>query len=315
MSDRAFSKLGRRDSLCRTLNGIPPGKEICDMSFNFELFKEIRLGNSMSRAELADLLGVSESHVYKLERGLKQPSPELARKISAITGIAPGVLMSGENGGETVPRIGVEIKDRLEHECRARRKAEKLNNKKDRIIERLENVIKLHVKFADIILCGQSPDKGEIRDKVEELAKEAANEGKVTFNDIWLALRVGRMTLRNLLWGKKRVFRCEFTESGQIIAKNPCEAGLRLRCFDCAAFESGKCAGYGDETRPGNIIELIDRLVVNGVTRRTEQSKILDSSYDIALSPHEISEVIYKHKHGLHIPEGLFYMEMTRRKK
>jgi hypothetical protein len=121
--------------------------------------------------------------------------------------------------------------------------------------------------------------------------------------------------LRNLLWGKKRAFRCEFAEDGQITAKNPGEACLRLRCFDCAAFESKKCAGHGNETRPGNIIELIGRLVVNGVSMKREQCRILDVSYNVILSPHEISEMIYRHNHGLHIPEGLFYMEMTRRRK
>jgi transcriptional regulator with XRE-family HTH domain len=285
------------------------------MSFNFELFKEIRRGNLMKRIELADLLGVSESHIYKLERGLKQPSQELVRKISAMSGVAFDVLMSQEHAGENVPHIGIEIKDRLERECRARKKAEKLSNKKDRIIERLENVIKLHVKFADIITAGQSLEQGEIRDKVEELAKETAKEGKVTFNDMRSALRLGRTTLRNCLWGKKRAFRCEFAEGGQIIAKNPSEVGLRLRCFDCSAFESKKCAGHGDETRPGNIIELMDRLVASGVSRKREQSRILDASYNIVLSPHEISEMLYRHNHGLHIPEGLFYMEMTKRKK
>jgi putative transcriptional regulator len=293
--------------------------EFYDMSFNFELLKETRQNNSMKRIELAKLLGVSESHIYKLERGLKQPSLKLVRKISAVIGIPSDTLLSGENAGndgsetsaKLVSHVMTGMKDRLEQECRVRKKAEKLVLEKDRIIECLENVIKLQTKFADII-CDQHSSKDEKLKKLKELAKDTVKGGKVRFGEICSALRIGRATLRNWLWGEKRAFSCEFVEGGQIMATNPDEARLRLCCFDCAAFDSGKCSGHGKETRPENIIDLIERLEVNGVTRRIEQSKILDASYGRTLSSHEISEVIYRYRHGLHIPEGLYYLEMRK---
>jgi transcriptional regulator with XRE-family HTH domain len=286
-------------------------------SFKSELLKEIRRKNSMNQVELANLLGVSKSHVYKLERGLKGPSLKLVQKISAITGIPADVLLSGEkkdDGDSAVPRAISDMKDKLKRECQSRKRAEKLNAKKDRVIERLTNLIELHIKFEDAIL-GQSPSWGENSKKLKELAKDAAKEGKAGFGEIRSIFRIGYETLRNWLWGERRPFPCRFAEGGQVMASTPGEAALRLRCFDCAAFEAGGCLGHGHETRPENIVELIKRLAANGVTQRREQSRILSGSYGVALPPHKISEAMYKDRHGLHISERIFYMEMTESEK
>jgi transcriptional regulator with XRE-family HTH domain len=286
------------------------------LSFKGDLLREIRQSNSMKQIELANLLGVSESHIYKLERGLKQPSLDLVRKISAITGVPSDTLLS-RNGGEiegggVIHSAVSGMRDKLAGECKARKRAEKLNARNDRVIERLTNIVELHVKFENILLSGQYMDKREISQKLQELAKDALREGKASPREIRSALRIGRVTFRNLLRGEKRAFPCKFAEGGQIMASTPGEAALRLCCFDCAAFESGECEGHGAETRPENIVDLISRLEANGVTQKREQSRILDGSYCITLSPHEISEVMYRARHGMDIPEGLFYLEMTK---
>lgn len=41
----------------------------------------------MSEAELADKIGVSQAYVNMMKKGERRPSPELAQKIEAVTGI------------------------------------------------------------------------------------------------------------------------------------------------------------------------------------------------------------------------------------
>ncbi len=43
--------------------------------------------NRVTAKELATNLGISKSHMSMLRRGTRRPSPELAQKIEAVTGI------------------------------------------------------------------------------------------------------------------------------------------------------------------------------------------------------------------------------------
>ena len=57
------------------------------MVFDFGVVRAIRKRDSIRRAELAKLLGVTDNYLYRLEKGLKQPSLTLIQRISDIIGV------------------------------------------------------------------------------------------------------------------------------------------------------------------------------------------------------------------------------------
>ena len=59
---------------------------------------------------------------------------------------------------------------------------------------------------------------------------------------------------------------------------------------------------------------LLVRMEINGIYNKTEQSQLLAEGYGIELSPHEISEIAYRHKNGFQVPESAFYLDMFRKK-
>ncbi|MDR1578986.1 MAG: hypothetical protein LBS35_01405, partial [Synergistaceae bacterium] len=112
----------------------------------------------------------------------------------------------------------------------------------------------------------------------------------------------------------KQAYRCRFDEGRTVMADTPGEAALRLLCFDCEAFENGECRGYGNEKRPEHLIMLLVRMEINGIYNKTEQSPLLAEGYGIELTPHEISEIVYRYKNGLQVPEDIFYLDMSGKK-
>jgi hypothetical protein len=170
------------------------------------------------------------------------------------------------------------------------------------------------MRFAGIKLNESLPEDEKNR-KIKELAKEAIHENVAAFSETLAVFRITRSTLKNWLREEKLVYGYKFAEGGEIMASNPGEAGLCLRCFDCKEFESGECAGHGGEKRPANIIVLFARLRANGVLQKEEHSRILEEYYGIPLTPHEISETIYRYKRGMSIPEGIFYLDNAGRRR
>jgi transcriptional regulator with XRE-family HTH domain len=288
------------------------------MPFNFELLREIRQRDSISRVGLASLLGISETYLYMLEKGKKEPSLRLIEKIVQVFGVPAEKLLREETEGEGGIYDGVstlvDLRNKLEKERRARLKAERCVLELERKSEHLEALIELHIRFEDI-LCQTSLTESEKMEQVENLAKTATGERELASNEILTALRVGRSILKNMPHAEKHAYTCKFMKGGKITASNAGEAALCLRCCDCEDFASKKCKGHGNEKRPDNIIELIDRLDANGITNRIEQVEILEKYYNVPLSPHELSEVLYCGKRGLAIPEGIYYLDNAGRRK
>lgn len=52
-----------------------------------ESIEEYLTQNKMSEAELAEKIGVTQAYVNMMKKGERRPSPELAQKIEAVTGI------------------------------------------------------------------------------------------------------------------------------------------------------------------------------------------------------------------------------------
>jgi hypothetical protein len=180
-------------------------------------------------------------------------------------------------------------------------------------VSHLRALIDFHTKFEDI-QREIAPPNSKIMGLYKELAQMTARENEVSFNEMLLVLKVKRADLRNWLNSEKQAFKCAFAEGAEILASTAGEAALRLRCFDCKTFESGECAGHGNEKRPDDIIELILRLEEYGVLGKAEQAEIITECYGTPISKHEISEVMYRNSRGLPVPEGLFYLDRPSRK-
>jgi hypothetical protein len=208
-------------------------------------------------------------------------------------------------------RIFAEMKDNLKHERANRLKAEKQISEMERANEHLMAGIKLHRRFEDIVR-NEAFTKGEKLQKLEKLAILTAGEGRNNFEEIQSVLRIKRSILRNWLRAKERAYGCGFADGGKIMASTPGEAALCLRCFECEPFELGECAGYGNEKRPENIIDMFAKLKANGIYNGAEQSRILTKYYNIPLSPRDIASIRYRAKKGLPIPDEVFYMDMRK---
>jgi DNA-binding XRE family transcriptional regulator len=58
------------------------------------MLKYLREKMKLTQAELAVLVGVSESYIYKIESGKREPSVPTARKIGEVFGVCYKVLLS-----------------------------------------------------------------------------------------------------------------------------------------------------------------------------------------------------------------------------
>jgi transcriptional regulator with XRE-family HTH domain len=302
--------------------GAKYGREDYGMSFNFGLVKEIMRRDSIKRSELASLLGISYTYLYMLEKGLKRPGLELVEKIAKVIGVPVAELLldetsSDEDGGGEAhdnARTLVDLKNKVERERRGRLKAEKSALEQERKNERLESVIGLYKRFGDIV-CNVNLTDSEKTEKLEGLSKAAVMEDDLSVSEIIAVTRVKRSVLKKSPQARKRAYRCRFAEGGEIAASNAGEAALCLRCFDCQDFDSGDCRGYGNEKDPKNIITLLARLRMHGVTDAAEHVRILEKFYRLPLTAHELSEVIYRDKNGLPIPKGIYYLDNVGRRR
>jgi transcriptional regulator with XRE-family HTH domain len=292
------------------------------MPFNFERVKEIMRRDSISRAELAGLVGVTDTYLYMLEKEMRDPRLRTIEKIARVIGVPAAELLrdeaeSGKDGGAEAPdsaRTLADFKNKLERERRGRLKAEKSLLEMERKTEHLEAVIGLYKRHVDITLIG-SLTESEKTERLEELAKTAMSEDVLSVSEILAVLRIKRSFLKKHRRAEKHVYKCRFAENGEITASNSGEAALCLRCFDCEDFESRECRGYGNEKHPKTIIVLLTRLRANGVTDAAEHVRILERFYKLPLSPHELAEVLYRDKNGLPIPEGIYYLDNAGRRR
>jgi transcriptional regulator with XRE-family HTH domain len=291
------------------------------VAFNFALLKEIRQRDSIKRVHLAKLLGVSSPYLYMIERGIKQPSIALTKKLAGIIGVPAEDLLQASP--ETLKKEKpydvsdsaftlIEFKKKLDCERGKSFQAEKRVMELERKNEHLILLLDLHMKFGDIV-CPKSFSKSEM-EKLAELVKKTGQEGELTFNEMLVTLRLKRSVLTNILNSVKRVYKCRFVEGEGIAASNPGEAAMQLRCFDCADLESGLCRGYGDEQHPDDIVLLILKLEAKGIYNRKEQSRILEEGYNARYSAHAISEIMHRHRNGLHIPDGMLNMAASKRR-
>jgi transcriptional regulator with XRE-family HTH domain len=258
-----------------------------------------------------------------IEKGYRQPGADIIARISKTIGVPVEAFLcereksEAELEEETIANNGLrvlsDLHGKLDRERHVRRKSEKRNLELEWTVEHLTSLISLHVRFEDI-MCQQSISMTEKMRRLEKLARAIAHEGEFTFSEMMTVLRVKRSILKRWLNLGKQVYKCRFDEGRTVMADTPGEAALRLLCFDCDEFENGECRGYGNERRPEHLIMLLVRMEINGIYNKTDQSQLLAEGYGIELTPHEISEIVYKYKNGLPVPEGAFYLDKFRGK-
>jgi hypothetical protein len=83
------------------------------------------------------------------------------------------------------------------------------------------------------------------------------------------------------------------------------EAGIKLRCFDCEARVKEDCRGFGESSYPENLFVLISILEANGIYKRNEQAALLRDSFDMDITPHQLSETLSRQKRGKKVSEDL----------
>jgi transcriptional regulator with XRE-family HTH domain len=291
--------------------------------YSFGVIREIRERDSIRRRDLANVLGISEHYLYMIEKGYRRPGAGLIARIAKAIGVPVETFLLGreksdaELGEETVTDNGLraftDLQGRLDRERHFRRESDKRNLELEWTVEHLASLIGLHVRFEDI-MCQQSVSMAEKMRQLEKLARSIAHEGAFTFSEMLTVFRVKRSILKRWLNLGKQAYRCRFDEGRTVMAGTPGEAALRLLCFDCEEFEDGECRGYGSEKRPEHLIMLLVRMEINGVYNKAEQSQLLAESYGIELTPHEISEIVYRHKNGLQVPEDAFYLDALGKK-
>jgi hypothetical protein len=210
-------------------------------------------------------------------------------------------------------RVAADMKNRLRRAHQERQKAEEHIWRLEQENEHLMAENTLRRRFEDIV-CGVPLSVTEKQKRLEKLARWTMEEGELDFEEIQAVLRVGRSTLRNWLDVEKQAYECVFVNGGIIMASSPGEAALCFHCFDCTSFESGKCVGYGNEKQPENIIALLERLRVNGVYDGTEQTRIIETYYNLSLSARDLADIRYRAKKGLPIPDDVFYLDMRKQR-
>lgn len=253
-----------------------------------------------------------------LEKGLRQPSLACLEKLVATTSIPLDKWLSTESSSDIKEaallvqheaELTADLKKKLNHERRKLKDATEWIWGLEQVIDRQAAEICLHRRFG-LILCSTPLSKGERAKKLEELVIRTMKEGELTFDVIQGVLTIKRSVMRNWLEAKKQPYECRFADGGKIMAYSPGEAALCLRCFDCREYETKECFGHGEEKRPENIVELLERLRVNGVYDGSDQAHILEKYYGLALDSHNIANIRYRVKNSLSIPDEVFYLDM-----
>jgi transcriptional regulator with XRE-family HTH domain len=65
------------------------------VTMKYKTIEEYLERSGKTEKELAQLLGISQPYVNQLKRGERRPTPELAAKIEAVTGIPFRALLFG----------------------------------------------------------------------------------------------------------------------------------------------------------------------------------------------------------------------------
>lgn len=286
------------------------------MPFNPSLLTKLRSEARMSRADFANRLKISDTYLYMIERGIRLPGRELLHRISQFTGVPVGAFLDEELTdmckfvSEThlkSPNVAGLQKD-LVREREEKAEMERRWSETGKIIVNLLGIIGLHEQLRDLMARFIAPSK-ELEAEVSNMARETASQGVLAFDEICNVLKIKPSTLKKMLGSADRIYRCKFDLKDPVRAMTTEEAGIYFLCFECGYREDHACEGYGENTQPDTIFDVISRLERAGIKSRAEQAKVLEEHYGLRHNPAVIREYVYRNKAGKHVPEGVVNME------
>jgi transcriptional regulator with XRE-family HTH domain len=291
--------------------------------FNYGLLIGSRLKNKIDRSNFAKLLGISYSHLRKIENGKREPSLDTLRKISDYTGVPAGEFLKDADGeadgyssesmeGHEKITSFMALGKGLSKEKYLRETLEDRVSELERLLTHVLSVNELQEKYIGILR--QKLPATEEAKKVAALARQTARAGGVRFDEIQGILRLNRRTLRRWLESEKAVYACKMSGERTVTAATPGEAGMRLSCFDCEALAKELCRGYGETSYPENTFMLVAMFEANGIFDREEHARILRESFDADISARQLTEMISRKKRGKPVPEDFIYLKGAGRK-
>jgi transcriptional regulator with XRE-family HTH domain len=63
-----------------------------DQSGRMILIRAHRAKRKLTQRQLADIVGVEQGYISRLERGLQEPGPDVLRRLADALGVSPGAL-------------------------------------------------------------------------------------------------------------------------------------------------------------------------------------------------------------------------------
>jgi transcriptional regulator with XRE-family HTH domain len=287
--------------------------------FNYALLVGLRLKNGFDRFTFANFLGISYSHLCKIESGVREPSLDVLRKISECTGVSAGEFLKNSdekplfeniNSPEEITGVAVLSRD-LYKEKFLRKNLEDRVSELERLLTHALAVHEFQEKY--IMILRQKLPTTEEAKKIAALARETAKAGELRFDEIQAGLGLTRGTLKDYLRFEKMTYSCKMSPERTAEAFTPGEAGMQLACFDCEAHAQELCRGYGEANYPENFFMLIAMFEAHGIHNREVQARILRDSFDSDISAHKLSEIMSRKKHGKPVPEDIIYLKGTGR--
>jgi transcriptional regulator with XRE-family HTH domain len=285
------------------------------MDYSGEVIKAARKRAMMKQCELATRVGVSPAYISMIESGGKTPSPDTLIDIAKALGLPSGEVNRGAlpdnvkffDNFSFITALLVELKQDAEHQRVMRLKSESRNIELSRSYEHAAGLVLLLYRHREINFdsCAAEDEKNR---RFAELAIQAAHDG-VPFGDLKKVFLMKDAELAKHLKDGARRYECECAGGGWILATNPNEAGLRLRCAECAKREDGGCRGYGWEQPSESLVEFIERLKANGVLSGAEHAAYVKESYGIDLNLSQISSIMHDYHKGRKIPDYAQYCD------
>jgi hypothetical protein len=215
------------------------------------------------------------------------------------------------DGPERVTNIAALNRD-VYREKFLRKTLEDRMSENDRLLAHALSVNKFQEKY--ICILRQRLPATEEAKKVAALARETARAGNLCFEEIQVGLNLTRRTLETYLEPVEMTYSCKLFPEKTVAASTPGSAGMQLACFDCEEQAKELCRGYGRLKYPENFVMLVNMLEAHGIHNREEQAQNLQSTLDIDISAHKLSEMISRVNHGKPLPDYLFYLKGARMK-
>ena len=287
----------------------------CNTAFTIAL-QQWREDHKYTKAHMSKLLKLSTGYYWYIEKGLRQPSQEVIIKLLELTGFSPDVFFPINK-----PKINPFVlqNDLLET-------LQENSNLKSIIHNKIVEITNTHtiiyileeiLQVANVAISKKySVDK--YKSEIVEIAKKAIQERNISCDVICRSFGIEIETLKKWIGEDQLLFECRFKEYNPIYAATPEHAGAIFGCLDCIHFEQKYCKGFGVgvgkrctnsiDSDDINVFSIIEDLTKKGITKRSDQVRMLMENYNFVTTEKTLNENIRKYKKGEHVPDSYKYM-------